>query len=217
MKTRSLFLSIPLCLALVVPAAADTIAINVTTPGSEYESSAYTLGFEFSVSSPVLITQLGVYDSGQNGLVGNVSVGLWDTSGTLLTSVVIPSGTTAILDGFFRYEQISPLALPVGLHYVVGAAYATGSDQGSTFNFGDGGAGTLDPLVTIYQDRYSYLGGNSFNFSYPDLSIDRPGAWIGANFQFATVPGPVVGAGFPGLVFAGGGLLGWWRRRSRVD
>jgi hypothetical protein len=114
-----------------------------------------------------------------------------------------------------RFQSFSELAFivhPTGEERILpapGGAGQTISNVGFTFTFSS--AGTFD---VTFQEIVFYSEVNAAGLRQQhEVPILEQFPLVHVN----AVPGPIVGAGLPGLIFAGGGLLGWCRRKRKAD
>ena len=168
------------------PAHTRGNSVAVTFPANTSFTAAqnFTFGWDFTLSSPVLVTDLGVFGAGE--LTDSHPITIWTSTGTVVTTGIVPAGTAGILVNQFRYVSIAPTLLAAG-SYVIGAYYPTESEA-IAFNaiglttapevsYGQGrvGAGTALPGNTVSNNGYF---GPNFQFIAPAAVPEGGSSWI---------------------------------------
>jgi len=213
MNYRIFVTALSILLSLNASSRADETAVSFNDSSILVGGTGSNVyGWEFSASSDVQVTSLGVYDYFKgDGLLAQHAVGIWDVSdpSQLLVSAIIPAGNSAPIVQDFRFVDISPVTLAGGHDYVVAALYQSDDNSVGSLN-APGWQLTVGPGLQFGGYRSGDLPTTALIFPVNYISGQEEA--FGPNFTYNVVPEPSM----PSLCVLGAVVLFFLRKNHAL-
>jgi hypothetical protein len=148
------------------------------TGGTSDAVDNLTFGWAFSLSSAVLLTDLGLWDENSDGLTNSTQVTIWTSAGVQVAQAMVDNSGTFVassVDGF-RYVSVAPTLLAAG-NYTIGGYYVDFADALRS------SAATITTASGVTYNGSRSIGGNAFP---PTDTAGVSNSYFGPNFQFTT-------------------------------
>lgn len=184
------------------------IAYDVPAPSTGNQTWTGDLGMDFNVNNTIVVNALGVYDSGQDGIIGHLYAEIFNRDTALpVTSILSFTGTQGTPINGSRFQNLTtPVTLAPGSYSIVSWGYGSNDPNGNTS--GGPGTSTLNTggglISFVGSARYDGVGGGL----YPTIIDGGPvNRYYAGTFDFVPLP--------PSALLLGSGLLGLGLLRFR--
>jgi len=176
----------------IFAAPSHFIVISYIVPANTAGNQAFggSLGMDFDVNSMIIVTRLGVFDDGSDGLFRTITAHLYDRNAPvspLRTLVFTPGDPGELVDGSRFLDLATPLELPAGFQgTIVAEGYGDGERSGNS------GVSDFPRSTSDGGGAISFVGNSRFGNTpglYPTgLDGGPANRYAAGTFQFGSPP-----------------------------